>query len=327
MYEFIRSAVAIQVIAAAGAAAALMAVLMFQRSRRAAGKDALSGGTLRRPESRIRAMARLGQDKPTGAADQLEPCWYSIDPDARYFSLYFSSACADGPLQKEWLRRAVLAAPFCGGRRAEMLRTLGLSNAVLQQKAEESGRGGADMIGSLNGTALTAPELERLLLLLDREPALRGAALRCFADSGLPGAFDRLQDIALHDPDPALRELAAARLEGRADDETFRLLDAMMADPSPAVRERAARSMAARGGPAEKPCRRRAVPKTETGPAAPAAQRLVRCFYERSLDPGRDGDGAGGAGLLLCDAGGESGGAVGLAGAAGAQDAGGLRPS
>lgn len=128
-----------------------------------------------------------------------------------------------------------------------MLRTLGLSNAVLQQKAEESGRGGADMIGSLNGTALTAPELERLLLLLDREPALRGAALGCFADSGLPGAFDRLQDIALHDPDPALRELAAARLEGRAGDEIFRLLDAMMADPSPAVRERAARSMAARG--------------------------------------------------------------------------------
>lgn len=36
MYEFIRSAVAIQVIAAAGAAAALMAVLMFQRGRRAA---------------------------------------------------------------------------------------------------------------------------------------------------------------------------------------------------------------------------------------------------------------------------------------------------
>lgn len=170
MYEFIRSAVAIQVIAAAGAAAALMAVLMFQRGRRAAGKDALSGGTLRRPESRIRATARLGQDKPAGAADQLEPYWYSKDPDERYFSLYFSSACADGPLQKERLRRAVLAAPFCGGRRAEMLRTLGLSNAVLQQKAEESGRGGADMIGSLNGTALTAPELERLLLLLDRSP-------------------------------------------------------------------------------------------------------------------------------------------------------------
>lgn len=228
MYEFIRSAVAIQVIAAAGAAAALMAVLMFQRGRRAAGKDAPSGGTLRRPENRIRAMARLGQDKPAGAADQLEPYWYSKDPDERYFSLYFSSACADGPLQKERLRRAVLAAPFCGGRRAEMLRTLGLSNAVLQQKAEESGRGGADMIGSLNGTALTAPELERLLLLLDREPALRGAALGCFADSGLPGAFDRLQDIALHDPDPALRELAAARLEGRAGDETFRLLNAMM---------------------------------------------------------------------------------------------------
>ena len=327
MYEFIRSAVAIQVIAAAGAAAALMAVLMFQRGRRAAGKDAPIGGTLRRPESRIRATARLGQDKPAGAADQLEPYWYSKDPDERYFSLYFSSACADGPLQKERLRRAVLAAPFCGGRRAEMLCTLGLSNAVLQQKAEESGRGKADMIGSLNGTALTAPELERLLLLLDREPALGGAALGCFADSGLPGAFDRLQDIALHDPDPALRELAAARLEGRAGDETFRLLDAMMADPSPAVRERAARSMAARGGPAEEPCRRRAFPKTETGPAAPAAQRLVRCFYERSLDPGRDGDGAGGAGLLLCDAGGESGGAVGLAGAAGAQDAGDLRPS
>ena len=95
--------------------------------------------------------------------------------------------------------------------------------------------------------ALTAPELERLLLLLDREPALRGAALGCFADSGLPGAFDRLKDIDLHDPDPALRELAAARLEGRAGDETFRLLDAMMADPSPAVRERAARSMATRG--------------------------------------------------------------------------------
>ena len=53
-----------------------------------------------------------------------------------------------------------------------MLRTLGLSNAVLQQKAEESGRGGADMIGSLNGTMLTAPELERLLLLLDRELSL-----------------------------------------------------------------------------------------------------------------------------------------------------------
>ena len=68
MYEFIRSAVAIQVIAAAGAAAALMAVLMFQRSRRAAGKDVLSGGTLRRPESRIRAMARLGQHTPAGAA-------------------------------------------------------------------------------------------------------------------------------------------------------------------------------------------------------------------------------------------------------------------
>ena len=94
MYEFIRSAVAIQVIAAAGAAAALMAVLMFQRGRRAAGKDALSGGTLRRPESRIRATARLGQDKPAGAADQLEPYWYSKDPDGRYFSLYFSSACA-----------------------------------------------------------------------------------------------------------------------------------------------------------------------------------------------------------------------------------------
>lgn len=132
MYEFIRSAVAIQVIAAAGAAAALMAVLMFQRGRRAAGKDALSGGTLRRPESRIRATARLGQDKPAGAADQLDPYWYSKDPDERYFSLYFSSACADGPLQKERLRRAVLAAPFCGGRRAEMLRTLGLSNAFLQ---------------------------------------------------------------------------------------------------------------------------------------------------------------------------------------------------
>lgn len=188
MYEFIRSAVAIQVIAAAGAAAALMAVLMFQRGRRAAGKDVPIGGTLRRPESRIRATARLGQDKPAGAADQLEPYWYSKDPDERYFSLYFSSACADGPLQKE-----------------------------------------------------------RLLLLLDREPALRGVALGCFADSGLPGAFDRLQDIALHDPDPALRELAAARLEGRAGDATFRLLDAMMADPSPAVRERAARSMAARG--------------------------------------------------------------------------------
>ena len=94
MYEFIHSAVAIQVIAAAGAAAALMAVLMFQRGRRAAGKDAPIGGTLRRPESRIRAMARLGQDKPAGAADQLEPYWYSKDPDERYFSLYFSSACA-----------------------------------------------------------------------------------------------------------------------------------------------------------------------------------------------------------------------------------------
>lgn len=94
MYEFIRSAVAIQVIAAAGAAAALMAVLMFQRGRRAAGKDVPIGGTLRRPESRIRAMVRLGQDKPAGAADQLEPYWYSKDPDERYFSLYFSSACA-----------------------------------------------------------------------------------------------------------------------------------------------------------------------------------------------------------------------------------------
>lgn len=246
MYEFIRSAVAIQVIAAAGAAAALMAVLIFQRSRRAAGKDVPDIGTLRRPEGRIRAMARLGRDKPAGAADQLEPYWYSKDPDERYFSLYFSSACADGPLQKERLRRAVLAAPFCGGRRAEMLRTLGLPNAVLQAKAEQ-GAGGADMIGSLNGAALTAPELERLALLLDREPALRGAALSCFAASGLPGAFSLLQDIALRDPDPALRELAAERLEGREGEETFRLLDAMMADPSPAVREQAARSMAARG--------------------------------------------------------------------------------
>lgn len=73
------------------------------------------------------------------------------------------------------------------------------------------------MIGSLNGTALTAPELERLLLLLDREPALRGAALGCFADSGLPGAFDCLQDIALHDPDPAVRERAARSMAARGE--------------------------------------------------------------------------------------------------------------
>ena len=117
MYEFIRSAVAIQVIAAAGAAAALMAVLMFQRSRRAAGKDVPIGGTLRRPESRIRAMARLGQDKPAGAADQLEPYWYSKDPDERYFSLYFSSACADGP-PRNWSGFCFCwtGSPLCGAR-------------------------------------------------------------------------------------------------------------------------------------------------------------------------------------------------------------------
>lgn len=131
MYEFIRSAVAIQVIAAAGAAAALMAVLMFQRSRRAAGKDAPSGGTLRRPESRIRAMARLGQDKPAGAADQLEPYWYSKDPDERYFSLYFSSACADGPLQKERLLLLLDREPAVRERAARSMAARGEAGADL----------------------------------------------------------------------------------------------------------------------------------------------------------------------------------------------------
>lgn len=248
MYDFIRSAVTVQVIAAAAAAAALLAVLAFQRGRRArAGQSAPAKNTLRRPESRIRAMAQLGRDKPAGAADELEPFWFSKDPDERYFSLYFSSACADGSLQKERLRRAVLAAPFSGGRKVEMLRALGLPNTQVQEQAEQESGGRVHMIGSLNGEDLTAPELDRLLVLLDRQPALRGAALPCFAASALPGAFSRLQDIALRDPDPALREQAAEELASRSDDAACRLLDAMMADPSPAVREQAARSMAAQG--------------------------------------------------------------------------------
>lgn len=242
MYDFIM----VQIALTAGVVAVLLAFLLW---RRGAGgpkeKTAPPAVGLRRGAGRIRAMAQMSSTEQ--AAEALEPFWASADFDESYFSLYFSIPHVRGDAQKERARRAVLAAPFRSARKTEMLRALNLPNALFQDLAEQSAAGRADMIGSLDGAALTCAELERLLRLLELHPSVRSAALPCFAASPLRGAFEYLEELALGDEDPALREKIAALLAGRGGEDTRRLLEAMMGDPFSAVREQAAQSMAAQG--------------------------------------------------------------------------------
>lgn len=247
MHDFIYRAIWLQVVLLAIGVPALFVVFLAGRGQPGAGEEQPFNGLLRK-KSRIRSIAQIGRLGQVDAIKALQPYWNSKDADERYFSLYYSASCAYGPELREPLCLAILAAPFRGARKTEMLRALHLSNAELQDHADRaSGTQRADIIRSLNGEQMTADELKRLFQLQETDPTIRCAAIPCLTACPLEQAVSYIRKGAVSDADPVLRGLIAVRLADRNEADARQLLSLMLEDPVLSVRESAMESMAAHG--------------------------------------------------------------------------------
>lgn len=257
MYTFIEAAVLVQVLVLSGGIPVLFLLFYVQRARDMTRKKALKNNSiaghrlqngLQRRKSRILSIVQIGQQHQTDMLETLRPYWNSQDVDERYFSLYYSVSCACTPALQEQLCHAILDAPFRNDRKAEMLRALHLPNTMLQDQADlVSGAKRSAIIQSLNGEMLTVNELQRLFQMQEIDPSIRHAAITCLATSSLEQAFSYIQQGAVNDADPTLRERIAFHLAKREGSETRQLLTIMLDDPIEAVRESAMESITAHG--------------------------------------------------------------------------------